>query len=390
MQTHGLLMTTGFRDPWDTHHRSEEAGGDHDEPEGVTSSNHKQPQDAAPGRTVNYPIIDLHEDVAYYLMNSGSLEGGLQDFDIDVPGRQVDLPKLVRGNVKVVFGAIFPILSTYNPMIGEGISSVYGSKSPKSYTPIASKLIGLEMIKTYLILARRFSNRLRIIESYSDVERVMNSDSIGILMSVEGADMLDDVYDLLLLHRLGIRAIGITWNLDNRYGASCLTNKDYGLTANGEELVRLANELGVIIDLAHSSRNTMIDVLSISKKPVIISHANAQSIHRHPRNVDDEVLELLARNQGVIGITMIPSTIGPRPSIDSLVRHILYIHDRFGPDIIAIGTDFLGIERTPEDLTNIGEVTKLLSALAEHGLGDGDIRRIAFENALRVIRSNME
>ncbi len=338
---------------------------------------------------VNYPVIDLHEDIAYYLMNSGRLEEEFQDFDVDVPGRQSDIPKLIRGNVKVVFGAVFPIHDTYNPMIGERISSGYGTRSIKSYTPAASKLIGLEMIKIYLILTRRFSNKLRIIESYPDIEQVMNSDLIGLLISVEGADMLDDAYDLLLLHRLGVRALGITWNFDNRYGASCFTRKDYGLTADGEELVRLANELGIIIDLAHASRNTMIDVLNTSKKPVIISHANTQGVHKHLRNADDNVLEFLVRNHGVIGITMIPSTIGPKPNTDSLVRHVLYIHERFGPDIIAIGTDFLGIEKTPEDLTNIGEITRFLNKLAEYGMSDGDIRKIAFENALRVIRNNL-
>ncbi|BDR92778.1 dipeptidase [Vulcanisaeta souniana] len=337
----------------------------------------------------NYQVIDLHEDIAYYLMNSGRLEEEFQDFDADVPGRQSDIPKLVKGNIKVVFGAVFPIHDTYNPMIGERISSGYGTQSIKSYTPTASKAIGLEMIKIYLILTRRFSNRLRIIENYSDVEQVMNSDLIGLLMSVEGADMLDDTYDLLLLHRLGVRVLGITWNFDNRYGASCFTKKDYGLTMDGEELVKLANELGVIIDLAHASKNTMIDALNVARKPVIISHANTQGVHRHPRNVDDEVLELLARNHGVIGITMIPSTIGPRPNIDSLVKHILYIHERFGPDLIALGTDFLGIEKTPEDLTNIGEIGRLIDKLAGYGINDNDLRKITFENALRIIRNNL-
>ena len=338
---------------------------------------------------VNYPIIDLHEDIAYYLMNSGRLEEEFKDFDIDAPGRQSDIPKLIRGNVKIVFGAVFPIHDTYNPLIGERISSGYGTQSIKSYTPAASKLIGFEMIKIYLMLTRRFSSRLRIIESYSDAEQVLSSDLIGILMSVEGADMLDDPYDLLLLHRLGIQALGITWNFDNRYGASCFTRKDYGLTMDGDELVRLANELGVIIDLAHASRNTMIDVLNVSRKPVVISHANVQGVHKHLRNIDDDVLELLSKNQGVVGVTMIPSTIGPRPNTDSLVKHVLYIHERFGPDVIAIGTDFLGIEKTPEDLTNIGEITRLINKLVEYGISDNDIRKITFENALRVIRNNL-
>jgi membrane dipeptidase len=337
----------------------------------------------------NYPVIDLHEDIAYYLMNYGKLEELFQDFDKDTPGRQSDIPKLMRGNVRIVFGAVFPIHDTYNPLVGERIASGYGSQSIKAYTPAASKLIALEMIKIYMVLLRRFPNQLIPIENSSDAERAINSNAIGMLLSMEGADPLDDPYDLLLIQRLGVRALGITWNFDNRYGASCMTRKDYGLTTDGEELVRLANELGVIIDLAHASRNTMIDTLKISRKPVIISHANIRSVHDHVRNVDDEILELLHSNHGVIGITMITSTIGPRPNIDSLVRHVLYVYERFGPDIIAIGTDFLGIERTPEDLTNIGEINKLLTRLIEDGLGDNDVRKIAYENALRVIMNNI-
>jgi len=337
----------------------------------------------------NYPVIDLHEDIAYYLMNYGKLEEPFQDFDKDTPGRQSDIPKLMRGNVRIVFGAVFPIHDTYNPLVGERIASGYGSQSIKAYTPAASKLIALEMIKIYMVLLRRFPNQLIPIENSSDAERAINSNAIGMLLSMEGADPLDDPYDLLLIQRLGVRALGITWNFDNRYGASCMTRKDYGLTTDGEELVRLANELGVLIDLAHASKNTMIDTLKISRKPVIISHANIRSVHDHVRNVDDEILELLHSNHGVIGITMITSTISPRPNIDSLVRHVLYVYERFGPDIIAIGTDFLGIERTPEDLTNIGEINKLLTRLIEDGLGDNDVRKIAYENALRVIMNNI-
>jgi len=337
----------------------------------------------------NYPVIDLHEDIAYYLMNYEKLEEPFQDFDKDAPGRQSDIPKLMRGNVRIVFGAVFPIHDTYNPLVGEKTASRYGLQSIKAYTPTASKLIALEMIKIYMVLLRRFPNQLIPIENSSDAERALNSNAIGILLSMEGADALDDPYDLLLIQRLGVRALGITWNFDNRYGASCITRKDYGLTTDGEELVRLANELGVIIDLAHASKNTMIDTLKISRKPVVISHANVRGVHDHVRNVDDEILELLHSNHGVIGITMITSTIGPRPNIDSLVRHVLYVYERFGPDIIAIGTDFLGIERTPEDLTNIGEINKLLTRLIEDGLGDNDVRKIAYENALRVIMNNI-
>lgn len=339
---------------------------------------------------MSYPIIDLHEDIAYYLMFSGSLEAGVEDFDKDSPNRQSDLPKLLRANVKVVFASIFPIHTTYNPEVSERLSRGYGSGSFQAYTPALSKLTALEMIKVYYRLARKFSDKLTIIRSVDDVDRALQSDGkVSLLMAIEGADSLEDIYDLEIYRELGVRSVGITWNFDNRYGASCFTRKDYGLTDEGEDLVKLANELGVIIDLAHASKNTMIDVLKVSRKPVVISHANSMAINKHIRNVDDEVLELLHKNNGVIGITMIPSTIGSKANAEELAKHIIYIYEKFGPEIIAIGTDFLGIERTPDDIRNVAELNRLINILINKGFNEDAIRKITYENAYRVIKTNL-
>jgi len=324
-----------------------------------------------------YPVIDLHEDVAYHLM----FKSGAMDFDVDVEGRQSDIPKLKRGNVKVVFASVFPIMTTYSPEQGKSTIHAYSSYSAKD--------IALEMIKTYYRLTDRFSNSLMLINSIKDVENALSNGKIGLLISMEGADALEDPYDLLLFHRLGVRSLGITWNLDNKYGASCFTKRDYGLTGNGEELVKLANRLGVIVDLAHASRRTMIDVLSVSRKPVIISHANSRAVYDHPRNVDDEVLSLLNSNGGVIGVTMIPETIGKEPTIDSLIKHIIHIRDSFGLRILALGTDYLGIGSTPIGLEDVSRIGRLIEGLMKAGLSDDEIRGLMFENALRVIKANL-
>lgn len=339
---------------------------------------------------MKYPVIDLHEDIAYHLMFGGSLEMGIEDFDKDMPNRQSDLPKLMRANFKVVFGSIFPIHSTYNPEISERLSRGYGSGSFQAYTPAFAKSTAIEMVKIYYRLTRKFSDRLFIVRSTNDVDLALSkTNSVGLLIALEGADALEDVYDLEVYRELGIRSVGITWNFDNRYGASCFTRKDYGLTGEGEDLVKLANEMGVIIDLAHASRNTMIDVLKISRKPVIISHANSYAVNRHARNVDDEVLELLHKNGGIIGITMIPSTIGPRANAEELSKHIIHIYETFGPDILAVGTDFLGMERTPEDIHSVAELGRLIDVLVSKGLGDDVIKKILFENAYRTIKANL-
>lgn len=323
-----------------------------------------------------YPVIDLHEDVAYHLMFGLSA----QDFNVDAEGRQSDIPKLKRANVKVVFASVFPVMATYSPERGGEIHT---------WSPYSIKGIALEMIKTYYKLVDKFSDSLTLIHNAGDVENALNGDKIGLLIAMEGADALEDPYDLVLFHRLGVNSIGITWNLDNKYGASCMTKRDYGLTSAGEELIKLANRLGVIVDLAHASERTMIDALSASRRPVIISHANSRYMHDHPRNVSDEVLELLKSNGGVIGVTMIPSTIGPKPSVDSLIRHVVHIRDSFGPGILALGTDYLGIGNTPRGLEGIDRINALINGLIKAGFSDDEIRGLLYANALRVIKANL-
>jgi membrane dipeptidase len=106
------------------------------------------------------------------------------------------------------------------------------------------------------------------------------------------------------------------------------------------------------------------------------------------RNVDDEILEGIKRVGGVVGFTMITSTIGEKPSIDSLARHIIEVWRRFGSDVLAIGTDYFGIERTPEGLEDISKIQRLFERLAEMGMGDNDLRKLGWENVERVIRAH--
>ena len=323
-----------------------------------------------------YPVIDLHEDIAYHLMFGSRV----QDFNIDAEGRQSDIPKLKQANVKLVFASVFPIITTYNPSQGEAV---------RSSSPYSTKGIALEMVKAYYRLIDRFSDDLMLVNNVKDVNDVFNTDKIGLLISMEGADALEEPYDLVMFHKLGVNSIGITWNFDNKYGASCFTKKDYGLTNYGEELIKLANRIGVIVDLAHASRRTMIDALSTSRKPIVISHSNSRAVNNHPRNTDDEVLGLLKSNGGVIGITMIPETIGAKPTVDSLILHAKHIRDAFGAEILALGTDYLGIGSTPQGLESIKDINKLINGLLNAGFNDEEVNGLLYKNALRVIRANL-
>jgi len=337
------------------------------------------------------PIIDLHEDISWYFLTHGGGEP-LGDLKSDIDGRDADIPKYIRGNVKLIFAAIFPAVETFRPEESARLERLYGMWFPAISFRVPQSYI-LEHFSIYYRLAETYSE-LTVIDNIGDVEKVLVSENkIGLLLHLEGAEALDDPYDLVLLKKLGLRSIGITWNYNNKYGSGCMSRKDYGLTPEGEELVKTANKIGIIVDVAHASKRTALETIETSSKPVIISHANIRKFVNTPRNVDDEVLEALHKNRGVIGLSVIGPLIAnkPKPTLDDLVQHFIYIYEKFGSDIIAIGTDFHGLAGlpSPKDLESIDKIQVLIERLKEKGLSDNDLRKIAYENALRVLKANL-
>ncbi len=334
-------------------------------------------------------IIDLHEDISYYYVHGASgLEFGLEEFDKDMQGRHGDIPKFRKSRVAIVFSSVFCLLSTISPRISEQLTKGYDEKAIRAWVPRATHSTSLEHLKVYYRLVELYPRDLSIILTREDVQRAIGLEKIGFLLALEGAYMLEDVDDLKLYYNMGIRSLQLLWNFDSRYGASCMSTKDYGLTGEGEELVKEANRLGVIIDLAHASKNTHIDVLNLSRLPVINSHSNARRLKDVPRNLDDETLEEFKKKRGVVGFIF--GMIGGNEDINSLADQVMYVYQNFGPDVMAIGTDYFGLidGKAPKGLEDITKIPKLFEILLDRGLKESDIEKLAYKNALRVIEEN--
>lgn len=338
---------------------------------------------------VKIPVIDLHEDVSMYYFSYGG-GAGLADFNKDEKGREADIPKYKKGNVRIVFASIFPGVFTFEPKESEALEKLYGKWIPAITFRIPQPLI-MEHFKIYYRLAE--VHDISIINNYKDVDRALNSEGIAFLLHLEGAEAIDSPYDLLLLYKLGLRSIGLTWNYNNKYGSGCSSKKDYGLTPEGEELIELANRLGIIIDIAHANKSTAIEAIEVSKKPLIISHTNIRKFVDTPRNIDDEILEAVHDNKGIVGLSAISPLIKAkkRPTINDLIKHFMYVYERFGADNLAIGTDFLGLLGipAPKGFESIDKVQYLLEKLKQQGVKESDIEKIAYKNALRVLRENL-
>ncbi len=291
-------------------------------------------------------LIDLHEDIAY----------SSQRYDVVNSSEQSNIEMLRSLGDVTVFSVLFPHVNTINE-VSEYLTKQYHEFSTSTF---ATFQVLAEQVKFYLYLERH--NNIRIVRRFEDILY----SGLSLLLAMEGTDALTDPMDAYLLNELNVKSIGLTWNYDTKFAASCMSKKDYGLTGSGERLIEICNELGIAVDLAHSSKNTIMGASSVSKKPLIVSHANSSKVHNHVRNLDDEEIDAICKTGGIIGITAIRPTLSEKPSINDIVANAEYIGSNFGWKHVALGTDFLGISSTPENFENILKTRELAEPLGSH------------------------
>lgn len=204
-----------------------------------------------------------------------------------------------------------------------------------------------------------------------------------ILIGMEGAAplgaqsaLLDDFF------ARGLRLIGLTWNFANRYGGPGLLGG--GLTREGRDLIRRCNQLGIVLDAAHSSSATFVGMLKWSADPVIDSHTVCGGVcARWPRAISDDQLRQLAAKGGVAGVTLVPDFLGGG-SIDDVCRHIEHAVGLVGSAHVAIGSDFDGAELV-RGIGGAQDLPRLYARLRERGMADRDVDNVAGESMRRLL-----
>ncbi|MBT7951947.1 MAG: membrane dipeptidase [Gammaproteobacteria bacterium] len=189
----------------------------------------------------------------------------------------------------------------------------------------------------------RHSDRVLLINKFTDIEKAKQESRIGILPAFQNSTAIGtDLSRLDLFYGLGVRQIQLTHNLRNWVGDGCTERTQAGLTHFGVDLVRKMNELGIIVDVGHSGYQTTLDAIEISSKPIVFSHTNCMALCKHPRNKTDEQIKALAAKGGVMGISNFNWFVSdnPKSTLDDLLDHFDYVINLVGPDHVGIGSDF--------------------------------------------------
>lgn len=265
----------------------------------------------------------------------------------------------------------------------------------------------IDMINTYNEEIEKndiFSKAL----SYDDLINNHKNNKISSILTIEEGGVCNSSLDnLQTFYDLGVRMICLNWNFKNGVGHPnygkfnsdgipdfITPNLTEGLTPFGFEMVKKMNELGMIVDVSHLSDKGFWDVIRTSNKPIVASHSNARSICKHVRNLDDDMIIALNKNGGVMGMNYCAAFLNDneekgKNTIKCVIEHIKYIKALVGVDVIALGSDFDGIDPNIE-MKDASLMPLLISQLEKEGFTKEEIDKITYKNALRVFKQNLK
>ncbi|MGW2863711.1 dipeptidase [Streptomyces sp. NPDC001205] len=365
--------------------------------------------DEARALLARHPVVDGHNDLPWALREKVRYDLERCDIATDLTGRtHTDIPRLRAGGVGAQFWSVY----VRTDLAGdEAVSAT------------------LEQIDCVDQMLARYPGDLAPALTADDMEAARAAGRIASLKGAEGGHSINNsLATLRALYALGVRYMTMTHN-DNLAWADSATDEPGvgGLSPFGHEVVREMNRLGMLVDLSHVAATTMRDALATTAAPVIFSHSSARAICDHPRNIPDDVLAQLPGNGGVAMATFVPKFILPaavawtRAADENLRAHGLHhldtspeamkLHEAFeaanprpvataatvadhldhmrevaGVDHIGIGGDFDGTAFTPSGLDDVAGYPNLVAELLSRGWSSGDLAKLTWGNAVRVLR----
>lgn len=358
------------------------------------------------------PLIDGHNDLPWEIRSAHGNDLAAVDLSEDTrrlsSPLHTDIQRLRQGRVGAQFWSVYV---------------------PASLKGLAATEATFEQIDLTRRMIARYPQAFELADSADDIVRIHRAGRIASMFGMEGGEAINNNLALLREFRAaGVLYMTLTHSQNTDWVDSATdTPRHGGLTPFGEDVVREMNRVGMLVDLSHVSAEAMRDALRVSSAPVIFSHSSAFAETPHPRNVPDDVLELVRANGGVVMVNFFPAftstevwqwgsrraaeearlkalnqadpaavTAGlaawvaanpmPRTNVSTIADHIEHIARVAGRDHVGIGSDYDGVPWLPEGLDGVEDYPNLLVELARRGWSDADLAKLAGGNVLRALR----
>lgn len=230
------------------------------------------------------------------------------------------------------------------------------------------------------------SGEMQIVLKRSDVQEAIASGKIAATLGLEGAHALEAKLDnLQVLFDAGFRTVGLVHFFDNEFAGSAHGENKGGLTPLGRQLVAEVERKHMIVDLAHSSPQTIRDVLAIATRPMIVSHTGVKGTCDNRRNLSDDEVKAIATRGGLIGIGFWDTAVCGNDA-HAVAKAIAYTVNLAGVEHVALGSDFDGAVTVPFDAAHADQLTQ---ALLDEGMSEQQLRAVMGENAIRFFSENL-
>ena len=353
-------------------------------------------------------LIDGHNDLPWEIRTAEGAPRDVAAYDLRTPRKgMTDLARLAEGRVGAQFWSIY--------IPGEIKDSGFARVQLEQFD-IARRMIA------------RYPDRLILALTADDIVKAKKQKKIASLLGMEGGHAIENSLGALRsYYDLGARYMTLTHNVTLDWADAALDSvRHEGLTRFGEEVVHEMNRLGMLVDLSHVSPGVMSDALNVTEAPVIFSHSSCRALVDFPRNVPDSILARLPQNGGVVMVTFVPGFVSnavreaetangqaidsllkdvtdtterrriareygashplPHATIAQVADHIEHVRKVAGVDHVGIGSDFDGIDAGPDGLEDVSKFPALFAELIRRGWSDADLKKLAGENVLRVLR----
>lgn len=356
------------------------------------------------------PIIDTHVDFPYSLVERKEwYTPGYTALALKHPGGDFDYEKAKKG------GLYGPFMSIYIP-------ASYQKEKGRA------RELADSLIQMVYAVAQAYPDKFAVATRASDIERNFKKGIISLPMGMENGAPIESLDDVTYFHKQGIRYVTLTHSRDNQISDSSYDtlNTHGGLSDYGRAVVHKMNEVGILVDVSHLTDNAIWDVLETSTKPVIATHSACRFFTPgYQRNLPDTLIRAIARNGGVVQVPFSHYFISTRSrevyqqaekalkdkgleehspegrafmsaelskagiTVRDVADHIDHIKNLVGIDYVGLGGDFDGVGLAlPPDLADVSMYPNLIAELLRRGYSKRDIRKICFQNTLRVWRAS--